>query len=93
MVIEWNPSRGATLGVEWELQLIDARTQGAAPGGLRRARGAARARRGQRASQIRYELMQSTLELATGICSTVAEAKEDLGATIAQLQRVTTPAI
>jgi carboxylate-amine ligase len=33
--------------------------------------------------------MQSTLEVATGICSTVAEAKEDLGATIAQLERVT----
>ena len=23
MAIEWNPSRGATLGVEWEVQLID----------------------------------------------------------------------
>ncbi len=24
MTITWNPSRGATVGVEWELQLIDA---------------------------------------------------------------------
>src|SRR5579859_4265592 len=27
MAIEWNPSRGATLGVEWELQLIDAESR------------------------------------------------------------------
>ena len=27
MAIRWNPSRGATVGVEWELQLIDAQTR------------------------------------------------------------------
>jgi len=27
VAIWWNPSRGATLGVEWELQLIDATTK------------------------------------------------------------------
>ena len=27
MAIEWNPSRGATLGVEWEVQLIDSETR------------------------------------------------------------------
>ena len=27
MAIEWNPSRGATLGVEWEVQLIDSDTK------------------------------------------------------------------
>ncbi len=27
MGIEWNPSRGATLGVEWEVQLIDSETR------------------------------------------------------------------
>src|ERR1017187_2676370 len=27
VAIEWNPSRGATLGVEWEVQLIDAETK------------------------------------------------------------------
>ena len=27
MAIEWNPSRGATLGVEWEVQLIDSETK------------------------------------------------------------------
>ena len=27
MTISWNPSRGPTLGIEWELQLIDAQTR------------------------------------------------------------------
>src|ERR1700734_2276062 len=39
--------------------------------------------------KLRYELMQSTVEVVTGICSTVSEAKQDLAATIAQLERIT----
>ena len=89
MAIDWNPSRGATLGVEWELQLIDARTRA-----LRQEASEVLAElpelgEASERPKVRYELMQSTLELATGICSTVAEAKQDLRATIAQLQRVT----
>ena len=89
VAISWNPSRGATLGVEWELQLIDA--------GSRMLRQDARevlaALPGQSTSgahpKIRHELMQSTIEVVTGICSTVSEAKDDLAATISQLQRIT----
>jgi len=89
MTIWWNPSRGATLGIEWELQLIDAasrllrqdarevisalRGPGGAPGG----------------QKIHDELMQSTVEVVTGVCSTASEAVADLAATIAQLQRIT----
>ena len=39
--------------------------------------------------KIQYELMQSTVEVVTGICSTVSEVKDDLSATIAQLERIT----
>jgi glutamate---cysteine ligase / carboxylate-amine ligase len=87
--IWWNPSPGPTLGIEWELQLIDSVSKllrqdareviselvGAGEGGV--------------AARIHYELMQSTVEIVTGICSTVSEAKMDLAATIAQLQRIT----
>src|SRR6202046_1450746 len=38
--------------------------------------------------KLRYELMQSTIEVVTGICSTVSEAKEDLAGTITELQRM-----
>ena len=89
MAIEWNPSRGATLGVEWEVQLIDAQTKL-----LRQEAGKlldelpGAAGHGEH-PRIRHELMQSTLELVTGISSTVAEAKDDLACTISELQRTT----
>ena len=88
MAISWNPSRGPTLGIEWELQLIDAQSRL-----LRQdADEVLAALPGLDASgehpQIRHELMQSTVEIVTGICSTVSEAKADLGKTIEELQRI-----
>jgi len=89
VAIRWNSSRGPTLGIEWEVQLIDS--------GTRMLRQDARevlaalpglSESGER-EQVRFELMQSTIEVVTGICSTVSEAKADLAATIAQLQRIT----
>jgi carboxylate-amine ligase len=87
VAITWNASRGPTLGIEWELQLIDARSRllrqdadevlatlpGLDPAGEH--------------PQIRHELMQSTVEIVTGVCSTVSEARADLGKTIGELQR------
>lgn len=87
MAISWNPSRGPTLGIEWELQLIDATTRL-----LRQdADEVLAALPGLDASgehpQIRHELMQSTVEIVTGICSTVSEGMADLGKSIEELQR------
>jgi glutamate---cysteine ligase / carboxylate-amine ligase len=89
VAIRWNPSRGPTLGIEWELQLIDRRTKL-----LRQdAREVLAALPGRDESgehpKARHELMQSTVEVVTGVCSTVSEAKRDLSATISQLQRIT----
>jgi glutamate---cysteine ligase / carboxylate-amine ligase len=89
MPIRWNPSRGATIGVEWELQLIDATTRL-----LRQdAREVLAALPGLSEDgehpKIRHELMQSTVEVVTGVCSTVSEIKDDLSATISQLERIT----
>ena len=87
MAIDWNPSSGPTLGVEWEVQLIDAQTRL-----LRQDAGVVLAGlRGLQESgehpKMRHELMQSTVEVVTGICGTVAEAKADLAMTIKELQR------
>jgi carboxylate-amine ligase len=87
--IPWTPSPGPTLGIEWELQLIDRRSRM-----LRQdAREVLAALPGRSESgehpKAKYELMQSAVEVVTGICSTVAEAKGDLAATISQLQRIT----
>lgn len=89
MDIDWNSSRGPTLGVEWELQLIDAHTRALRQDAREVLAALPELAAGNGTPKLRYELMQSTIELATGICSTVAEAKEDLAGTIAQLQRVT----
>jgi glutamate---cysteine ligase / carboxylate-amine ligase len=91
VVIDWNPSRGATLGVEWELQLIDARTRMLRQDAREVLAALPELGEGSERPKIRYELMQSQIELATGICSTVAEAKQDLAETIAQVERVTRP--
>jgi carboxylate-amine ligase len=91
VAITFNASRGATLGVEWELQLIDAQTKHlrqdahevlAALPGLSEAGDI---------PPIRHELMQSTVEIVTGICHTVGQAKADLAATVSQLRAVVDP--
>jgi carboxylate-amine ligase len=91
MSIEWNPSAGPTLGVEWEVQLVDAQTRmlrqdaaavlAALPGLLESGEH----------PKMRHELMQSTVEVVTGICGTVAEAKADLALSLKDLQRVAEP--
>ncbi len=88
--IEFNASRGATLGVEWELQLIDAHSlllrQDARE--VLAALPELSEGRGVEINRLRHELMESTVEIVTGICSTVGEAKADLAATISQLREV-----
>ncbi len=91
MTIEWKPSAGPTLGVEWEVQLVDAQTRMlrqeaatllAALPGLSES--------GEH-PKMRHELMQSTIEVVTGVCGTVAEAKADLAISLKDLQRVAEP--
>jgi glutamate---cysteine ligase / carboxylate-amine ligase len=91
VAIAWTPSSGPTLGIEWEVQLIDAQTRL-----LRQDAGLVLAGlRGLQESgehpKMRHELMQSTIEVVTGICGTVAEAKADLAMTIKELQRTAEP--
>jgi carboxylate-amine ligase len=87
--IWWNPSPGPTLGIEWELQLIDSGSKLLRQDAREVISALVGAGEGGVAARIHYELMQSTVEIVTGICSTVSEAKRDLAATIAQLQRIT----
>jgi glutamate---cysteine ligase / carboxylate-amine ligase len=91
MAIDWTPSAGPTLGVEWEVQLIDAETRM-----LRQDAGVVLANlQGLQESgehpKMKHELMQSTVEVTTGICGTVAEVKADLAETMKELQRTAEP--
>jgi carboxylate-amine ligase len=82
--IPFHSSERASLGVEWELQLIDPEsrelTSGATeiladitPAGL------------EEHPKAKHELLQSTIEIITGVCGTVAEAKADLAGTLAEV--------
>ena len=87
MAISWNSSRGPTLGVEWEVQLIDAQSKLLRQDAVEVVAGLPSLDGNGEHPNIRHELMQSTVEIVTGICSTVTEARADLEKTIAELQR------
>ncbi|HEY2985474.1 MAG TPA: glutamate--cysteine ligase [Jatrophihabitantaceae bacterium] len=84
MHIDFTSSRRASLGVEWELELVDLETRQLAsasddvlaaisPGGEH--------------PKAKHELLQSCVEVITGICQTVAQAREDLAHTVAEVTK------
>ena len=77
MVVDFRPSRRPTLGVEWELGLVDARTGdlvSAAAEVVEEARGGI----SEGESRVHQELLRNTVELVTGICESVPQAVDDL---------------
>jgi YbdK family carboxylate-amine ligase len=85
--IPFESSERASLGVEWELQLIDRETRELTAGAVEileklRPEGA------DEHPKAKHELLQSTVEIITGICGTVAEAKTDLAGTLAEVAAV-----
>jgi carboxylate-amine ligase len=86
VAIDFNPSRGATLGVEWELQLVDAETRQLRQDAREVLASLPVLSEGRDNPKIRHELMESTVEIVTDICQTVGEAKDDLAATVAELR-------
>ncbi|MFE1169404.1 glutamate--cysteine ligase [Nocardiopsis sp. NPDC058789] len=91
MGIAFKSSERATLGVEWELQLVDRNSRH-----LRQEAGQLLAELPDLSSEaavppLRHELMQSQVEVVTGICETVEEAKGDLGRNVARMREVLEP--
>lgn len=84
MDILFNASAGSSLGVEVELQLVDRETRALRSGAseiLRRLE----KERGEAHPKAKNELIESNIEVITGICSTVAEARADLESTLAEV--------
>ena len=84
MQIPFRSSERASLGVEWELQLVDLQTRQLTSGAVEilqeiRPEGA------EEHPKAKHELLQSTIEVITGVCTTVAEAKADLAGTVAEV--------
>jgi carboxylate-amine ligase len=86
VAIEFNASRGTTLGVEWEIQLVDAETRHLRQDARQVLAALPSLSEGGEIAKVRHELMESTVEVVTGISQTVGEAKNDLAATLAELR-------
>ena len=81
MHIDFASSERSSLGVEWELELVDLESRELASAasdilGELRPDGALEH------PKAKHELLESTIEVITGICSTVAEARADLAETV-----------
>lgn len=95
MKIDFASSRQSTLGVEWELALVDAETGELASVAQEVLRGVAarhpELNEDDEHPHIKQELLLNTVELVTGVCNTVAEAKADLSSSLAAVRDVTDP--
>jgi carboxylate-amine ligase len=85
MKIDFCPSSGPSLGVEWELALVDLETRELTSASNEILAEIAPAGGGPH-PKAKHELLQSCIEIITGVCTTVAEARRDLAATAAEVQ-------
>jgi carboxylate-amine ligase len=89
--IEFVSSPRPTVGVEMELELINRDTRELVSG-AHEILGEMNAPHGELGHpKAKKELLQSTVEIITGICETAAEVKADLAATMAELREHTEP--
>nr|WP_297428686.1 glutamate--cysteine ligase [uncultured Actinotalea sp.] len=90
MEIPFARSERSTLGIEWELALVDADS-----GDLRQVAqtvlDAVAPHDGEEHPTIKQELLLNTVEIVTGVCRTVGEAAADLERSIAEIREVTDP--
>ena len=82
MQIPFSASPGSSLGVEWELQLVDRETRHLRSGASEILEELSPGREHPKA---KHELLESTIEVITGVCSTVEEASADLARTVAEI--------
>ena len=90
MQIPFSRSARSSLGVEWELALVDSDS-----GDLRQVAqtvlDAVAPADGREHPTIRQELLLNTVEIVTGVCHTVPEAGRDLQRSIDELRAITDP--
>ena len=89
MRIDFTPSQRTSLGVEWELELVDLDTRqltGVSNELLAQISRSSGSGKGDgEHPKAKHELLQSCVEVITGVCQTVAEARADLAATVQEL--------
>jgi carboxylate-amine ligase len=84
--IEFNSSPGPSLGIEVELELIDVQTGELASAASEILAELGAGHPGGEHPKAKHELFECCIEIITGVCSTVAEARADLAATLAEVR-------
>ena len=83
--IAFNSSRASTLGIELELNIVDRETRALVNASHPIIETLGRDYPNGEHPKIKHELFQCTLEIITGICDTVSEARADLESSINHL--------
>jgi carboxylate-amine ligase len=89
--IEFNSSPGPSLGVEKELELVDATTRELRSDATDILGILGKGSPDAEHPKAKHELLEATVEIITGVCDTVAEARADLTATLAEVTAVAAP--
>jgi glutamate---cysteine ligase / carboxylate-amine ligase len=83
--IDFRSSEGCSLGVEVELEIVDKETRELRSGASEVLPLLGGAHPNGEHPKAKHELLESTIEIITGICSTAEEARNDLTATLNEL--------
>lgn len=86
MQIEFNSSPGPSLGIEVELELIDLRSGQLASLASEVLAEVGAGHPGGEHPKAKHELFECCVEIITGVCHDVAEARRDLEATLAEVR-------
>ena len=87
MQIDFQSSPVSSLGVEMELELVDAESRELRSGATPILAAMGKGHPGGEHPKAKHELLESTVEVITGVCTTVAEARADLEGTIARVAK------
>ncbi len=91
MRIDFASSDRSSLGVEVELEIVDVSSRELRSGASELLPLLGEGHPGGEHPKAKHELLESTVEIITGICGTVAEARQDLLATLAEVRAVAEP--
>jgi carboxylate-amine ligase len=84
--IDFNSSGGPSLGVEVEFELVDRTTRELTSAAQEILTVMGEGHPDGEHPKAKHELFECTIEIITGICTTVAEAKADLAGTLAEVE-------
>jgi glutamate---cysteine ligase / carboxylate-amine ligase len=83
--IDFHASERSSLGIEMELEIVDSASRQLTSAASEILAAMADCQGGEEPRKAKHELMEATIEINTDVCTTVAEARADLEASIAGL--------